>query len=137
MYIGSTEGNVYVLNIETMQIETSIPVGFGAGHTTFAPMRNIAIVTNHKDTFVSIIDTTTHTLIKNVTVSEAQINGEILQSHTSFIHPDMNHFYAFATDNGIFYELDLETLEVTRTLNTGGTPLQGVYLCDGQNCSSM
>jgi len=137
MYIGSTEGNLYVLNIDTMEVEKTIPVGFGAGHATFVPDRNLAIVTNHKDTFISIIDTTTHTLIKNVEVSGPQINGAILQSHTSFVHPDMNHFYAFATDNGIFYELDLETLEVTRTLNTGGTPLQGSFLCDGQNCSSM
>ena len=137
MYIGSTEGNLYVLNIDTMKVETSIPVGFGAGHTTFVPARNLAIVTNHKDTFISIIDTTTHTLLKNVEVSGPQINGAILQSHTSFVHPDMKHFYAFATDNGLFYELDLETLEITRTLETGGTPLQGVFLCDGQSCSGM
>ena len=137
MYIGSTEGNMYVLNIDTMEIETTVPVGLGAGHTTFVAERNIAIVTNHKDTFISIINTTDHTLIKNVEVSGEQINGAILQSHTSFVHPDMNHFYAFATDNGIFYELDLETLEVSRTLETGGTPLQGVFLCDGQSCSGM
>jgi len=137
MYIGSTEGNLYVLNIDTMEIETTIPVGFGAGHTTFVPLKDIAVITNHKDTFISIVDTVNHTLIKNVEVSDVQINGAILQSHTSFVHPDMNHFYAFATDNGIFYELDLNTLEVTRTLETGGTPLQGVFLCDGQSCSGM
>ena len=137
MYIGSTEGKLYVLDTETMTIVKTIDVGQGAGHTTFAPERNLAIITNHKDTFVSVIDTTTHSLIKNVTVSGAQKNGTILQSHTSLISPDMNYFYAFATDNGIFFELDLNTLEVTRTLETGGTPLQGVFLCDGQNCSDM
>lgn len=137
MYIGSTEGNLYVLNINTMKIETKVPVGLGAGHTSFIPERNIAIVTNHKDTFISIIDTTTHTLIKNVEVSGVQQNGAILQSHTSFVHPNMNSYYAFATDNGIFYQLNLETLEITNTLHTGGTPLQGVFLCDGQSCSGM
>lgn len=137
VYIGSTEGNMYVLNIRTMEIETIIPVGLGAGHTSFAPDREIAIVTNHKDSFVSIIDTNTHTLIKNVVVSGPQKNGAILQSHTSFVHPDMDFFYAFASDNGIFYELDLDTLEISRTLYTGGTPLQGVFLCDGQSCSGM
>ncbi|WDE00993.1 hypothetical protein [Thalassomonas actiniarum] len=137
MYIGSTEGNLYVLDTETMTIVKTIEVGLGAGHTTFAPDRNLAIVTNHKDTFVSVIDTTTHSLIKNVTVSGAQKNGTILQSHTSLVSPDMNYFYAFATDNGIFFELDLNTLEVSRTLETGGTPLQGVFLCDGQSCSGM
>ena len=94
-------------------------------------------MTNHKDTFVSIIDTVNYTLVKNVKVSGPQQHGEILQSHTSFLHPDMNYFYAFATDNGVFYELDLNDLEVKRTLETHGTPLQGVYLCDGQSCSGM
>jgi len=137
MYIGSTEGNTYVLNTKKMNIIKRIEVGLGAGHTTFVPERNIAIVTNHKDTYVSIIDTKSHTLIKNVTVSGPQINGAILQSHSSFVHPDMNFFYAFATDNGIFYELNLETLEVSRTVETGGTPLQGVYMCQGDGCENL
>jgi len=137
MYIGSTEGNVYVLNTDTMEIITKIAVGQGAGHTTFVAERNLAIVTNHKDTFVTIIDTNTHTAIKNITVSGAQINGAILQSHSSFVHPNMDFFYAFASDNGIFYELNLETLEVSRTVETGGTPLQGVFMCQGADCENL
>jgi len=134
IYIGSTEGNLYVLDTRKMEILGTIAVGKGAGHSTFVPERNLAIVTNHKDTFISIIDTEKHTLIKNVKVSEAQKNGTILQSHTSFVNPEFSHFYAYATDNGIFYEFDLETLEVSRTLHTGGTPLQGVFLCDDLRC---
>jgi DNA-binding beta-propeller fold protein YncE len=137
MYIGSTEGNMYVLNTDTMKIVKKIPVGLGAGHTTFVPDRNLAVVTNHKDTFITIVDTNTHTAIKNVTVSGAQMNDQILQSHSSFVHPNMNFFYAFATDNGIFYELDLETLEISRTVETGGTPLQGVFMCKGAECENL
>ena len=61
-------------------------------------------------------------------VSDASINGTILQSHTSFTDLEGNFFYAFASDNGKFYELDLNSLEVTRTLQTGGTPKQGCTL---------
>ncbi len=60
-----------------------------------------------------------------------------LQSHSSFVHPNMNFFYAFASDNGIFYELNLETLEVSRTVETGGTPLQGVFMCQGADCENL
>lgn len=137
LYVGSTEGNIYVINIEKMEVVTTIEAGLGAGHTTFVPERNIAVVTNHKDTFVTIIDTKNHKSIKNVTVSGESINDTILQSHSSFISPDMNFFYAFATDNGVFYELNLETLEVTRTLETGGTPLQGVFMCQGAECENL
>lgn len=136
IYVGSTEGHVYVINMKQMKIVKKIQAGLGAGHTTFIADRNLAVITNHKDTFVSIIDTVTHTNIKNVPVSGKSIYGEILQSHSSFVHPDKKHFYAFATDNGIFYELDLETLTVSRTLYTDGTPLQGVFMCKGAECEN-
>lgn len=137
IYVGSTEGNVYIINIKKMVVVRKIAAGLGAGHTTFVPERNIAIVTNHKDKFVTIIDTIRHQKIKDVVVSGDGINDEILQSHSSFVHPNMNFFYAFATDNGIFYELDLETLEVSRTLKTEGTPLQGVFMCQGAECENL
>ena len=134
IYVGSLEGHLYVVNMKKMAVVKRIDAGHGAGHTTFVPDRNLAIVTNHKDTFVTIIDTEKNEKIKNVTVSGSAINGEILQSHSSFVHPNMDYFYAFATDNGIFYELDLETLTVSRTVHTGGTPLQGVFMCQGEEC---
>ena len=134
IYVGSLEGHTYIINMRKMQVVKKIKTGYGAGHTTFVPDRNLAIVTNHKDTFVTIIDTLKNEKIKDVTVSGTIENGEILQSHSSFVHPNMNYFYAFATDNGIFYELDLETLTVSRTVDTGGTPLQGVFMCQGEEC---
>jgi len=137
MYVGSTEGNVYVINMQQMKVVKKIKAGSGAGHTTFIPERNLAVVTNHKDTFITIIDTTTHTKKTTVEVSGLSMNGEILQSHSSFVHPNMDFFYAFATDNGVFYELDLETLTVSRTLRTGGTPLQGVFMCQGADCENL
>ncbi len=137
MYVGSSEGNVYVINMLKMRMVKTIEAGLGAGHTTFVPERNIAIVTNHRDTFLTIVDTEKHQKITNITVSGESIHGEILQSHSSFVHPNMDFFYAFATDNGIFYELDLEKLEVTRELDTGGTPLQGVFMCDGEGCGDL
>ena len=137
MYVGSTEGNVYVINMLQMKVVKTVKAGAGAGHTTFVPQRDLAVVTNHKDTFVTVIDTTTHTRKANVEVSGPSINGEILQSHSSFVHPNMDFFYAFATDNGVFYELDLETLEVSRTVDTDGTPLQGVFMCQGAECENL
>ena len=137
MYVGSTEGNVYVVNMRQMEVIKSFKAGLGAGHTTFIPDRNLAVITNHKDTFITIVDTVGHRKMEDITVSGESENDQILQSHTSFVHPNMDFFYAFATDNGIFYELDLETLSVTRTLKTGGTPLQGVFMCQGEECENL
>ncbi|WP_143108609.1 YncE family protein [Bathymodiolus thermophilus thioautotrophic gill symbiont] len=127
IYVGSTQGYMYVIDKDNMNIISTIRTGLGSAHTNFIPKRNLAIVTNHKDTFVTIVNTKTHKKIKDVTVSPEQKNGQILQSHTSFVNAVQSYFYSFATDNGTFYELDLETLDISRTLYTGGTPRQGVF----------
>ncbi|MBL4765933.1 MAG: hypothetical protein JKX67_11785 [Colwellia sp.] len=128
IYMGSTEGHMFVINRKSMAIVSVIDTGLGSGHTRFIADKNMAVVTNHKDTFVTIIDTQTHTKITDVIVSPPQVNGQILQSHTSFVDPDGNNFYAFASDSGVFYELNLNSLIVTRTVETGGTPRQGVFI---------
>ncbi|OQX74581.1 MAG: hypothetical protein B6D59_01940 [Campylobacteraceae bacterium 4484_4] len=128
IYIGSAEGHTFVINYHTMAIEKIIPTGKGCGHTTFDPQKNLAIITNHKDRFVTIVDTLDHTKIVDINVSGPSQHGTILQSHTSFLSEDGRYFYAFATDNGIFYQLDLESFTITHTLYTGGTPKQGCIL---------
>lgn len=128
IYMGSTEGHMFVINRQEMEIVSVIDTGLGSGHTRFIADKNMAVVTNHKDTFVTIIDTDTHTKITDVIVSPPQENGQILQSHTSFVDPDGNNFYAFASDSGVFYELNLNSLTVTSTVETGGTPRQGVFI---------
>ncbi len=128
IYMGSAEGFMSIIHTEDMMVVRRISTGFGCGHTTFVPQRNLAIVTNHHDTFITIIDTATQAKITDITVSGASINGTILQSHTSFIDLSGNFFYAFAADNGKFYEVDLNSMEVSRTLQTGGTPKQGCTL---------
>jgi hypothetical protein len=128
IYIGTDEGHCFVIDQDNMTVVKVIETGKGHGHTQFVPKRNIAITTNHKDTYISIIDSNTHTKITDITVSGEQQNNEKLQSHTYYLSPDNRYYYAFASDNGIFYELDLEELKITNTLKTGGTPIQGVFI---------
>ncbi len=128
IYVGSDEGHCFVINSRNMEVVKVIETGKGHGHTTFVPQKNIAITTNHKDTYVSIIDTNTHNKMTDITVSGEQQNNQKLQSHTSYVSQDGRYYYAFASDNGIFYELDIEELKVTKTLETGGTPIQGVFI---------
>jgi len=128
IYVGKSDGYCYVINRHTMGVVSIIETGLGHGHTRFIPERNLAVTTNHSDTYVSILDTTSHTLITNITVSEPQQNGQKLQSHTNYVSEDGRYYYAFASDAGRFFELDLETLTITRTLQTGGTPIQGTFI---------
>lgn len=124
IYMGSKEGRLNVIDRNTMQVEKVISAGKGAGHTTLIPSRHLALITNHSDTFVTAVDTRTHTKIKDITVSGPQIAGTALQSHTSRVGPDGDYYYNFATDNGYYFRINLETLEMDDTYYTGGTPKQ-------------
>jgi DNA-binding beta-propeller fold protein YncE len=128
IYVGSSEGNLFVIDRETKSIVSTIETGLGTGHTRFVPARNLAIVTNHHATFVTVVDTKSHSKIKDIVVSGPKINGEILQSHTNYVSPDGKFYYAFASDNGTFFELNLKKLKVGRTLYTGGVPVQGSFI---------
>ena len=128
IYAGSAEGHLFVVDSVDMVVETVIESGLGTGHTRFVPAKDLAIVTNHHDTFVTVVDIKNHRKIKDVTVSGPKTQGQILQSHTNFVSPDSMYYYAFASDNGIFFEFDLKNLEVSRTLETGGAPVQGSFI---------
>ena len=128
IYVGSAEGKLFVIDRRSKELVSTIETGLGTGHTRFVPSRMMAIVTNHHDTFVTVINTETHSKITDIEVSGSKINGEILQSHTNYVSPDNSFYYAFASDNGIFYEINLQSLSVSRTLNTGGVPVQGSFI---------
>jgi len=128
IYVGSTEGHMFVVNRYSMRVVRVINTGRGSGHTRFIPQRNLAVVTNHRDTFVTLINTRRHRKIKNIDVSPEEENGQILQSHTNHVTEDATAYYAFASDSGVFFEIDLDDRRVSRTLDTQGTPLQGVFL---------
>ena len=131
IYVGSTEGHTFVINKDTMRVVTMINTGAGSGHTTFAPMRNLAFVTNHNDTYMTVIDTTNHTWLKNIEVAESASPDYKSQSHTSGVSMDMKHFYSAASHDGVFFEIDMDTLEVSRRLYLGGNVLMGSFIWDG------
>ena len=131
IYIGSAEGHVFVVNKNTMNIVAMIGAGTGAGHTTFLPMRNQAIITNHNSTFVTVIDTNTHEFIRNVEVASSASSDYKSQAHTSGVSLDMKYFYSTASHDGVFYRIDLDSWEVSKTY-IGGNLLMGSYIWNGE-----
>ena len=125
IYIGDNSGKLYVINRENMEITATVAVGKGAGHTTFIPDKNIAVVTNHWDKFVSVIDMTTHQLIKNIEVAkDIPEQSAFLQAHTARVSPDKQYYYNFASDSGTFFRINLDELKLEGELYVGGTPRQ-------------
>ena len=114
IYVGSAEGHLFVINRKKMEVKKVIEVGLGAGHTTFLSMRNQAIITNHNDTFVSVIDTLNHEWVRNVEVADDASPDYKSQAHTSGVSLDMQYFYSAASHDGVFYRIDLETWTVTK-----------------------
>ena len=129
---GANVGYMHVINRDNMKIVSTIKTGFGSARTTFIPKRGLAIVTNTKDSFVTVIDTKTHKKIKDVDVTSRVTNkgeGKILQSVTTFVDSDQEYFYSSAAYfvnynghaegrpiNSIFYKLNLKDLEIHNKL---------------------
>jgi len=131
IYIGSAEGHVFVIDKSAMQIKAMVDAGAGAGHTTFLPMRNQAIITNHNATYMSVIDTQSHELVRTVEVAESASPDYKSQAHTSGVSLDMKYFYSAASHDGVFFRIDLDTWEVNKTY-IGGNILMGSFIWNGE-----
>lgn len=131
IYIGSAEGHLFVVNKDTMAIETMINTGPGSGHTTFAPMHDLAIVTNHNATYMTVIDTRTHQWLKDIEVADSASSDYKSQAHTSGVSLDMKYFYSAASHDGVFFRIDLDNLEVSDRLYLGGKVLMGSFIWNG------
>jgi DNA-binding beta-propeller fold protein YncE len=114
IYVGSAEGHLFVVNRKKMKVVKAIEVGMGAGHTTILSMRNQAIITNHNDTFVSVIDTVNHEKLWDIEVADSASSAYKSQAHTSGVSLDMQYFYSAASHDGVFYRIDLNTWVVDK-----------------------
>lgn len=117
---------VHVIDKQTMEVVKSIPAGEDAGHVVKITDRDMALVVNHDDTFMTAFKLSTLEKIKDfpVVFSNQPEYEQTLQSHTGRVSPDKKYYYNFATDAGTFFRVDLDTLTVDKTLYVGGTPKQ-------------
>ena len=127
LVIPTYDKKVYFINRTTMKVDKILPAGLGAGHIEFSKQENLAILTNHYDENVTIIDMSNLTVKANIDISTTHFNPttkRILQPHFGHVSKDGRYYYTFATQDGDFVEIDLRTLQVTRKLHVGGAPEQ-------------
>lgn len=125
LYVPTSNATVDIVDIETFEILKTIPAGKGAGHVTFIPERNLALINNHGDEFVTAVDMRDHSVIKHIPVTTDNPDvDDSLQAHTARVGKEGNYYYNFATDQGTYFRINLDTLELDGTVFTGGTPKQ-------------
>ena len=117
IYIGSAEGNVFVLDLQNLDLADTFKAGKGIGHFTF--YNDMLITTNHYDTFKSFHDAsdpTDHRFIKNLYFSDQIYDGITMQSHTTHI-VDNKLYFMFNTDHdSTLYKVDLDTISIDQTI---------------------
>jgi len=115
---------LFVIDIATLSITKEYNIGKGGGHVNFSTQLDLAVVTNHFDPNITIIDMSTDETWSVKVAHGTDDDGVFKQSHLNYISDDGLFFYLFATHDGTFVEVDLTTKEVSRTYFTDGTPEQ-------------
>ena len=137
IYVGSDEGTLFIIDYATapMQIQKTVQAGLGAGHTAqmeHGYMGDIAIVINHKDRFITVINTETDTKIADINVSTLSddIIGQVqTQSHPQYhFSEDGKYFYIFLTEEGALVKVDLDKKQVVDRLDLGGKIAMGSFI---------
>jgi len=134
IYVGSKEGTLYVVDYATspMQIVKRVQAGKGAGHTAELKSQNIAVVINHTDRFITLMNTLTNEKIADINVSnvpDEEIGIVQTQSHPEYyFSEDGRYFYLFLTQEGALVKVDLTAKQVAQRLEIGGKISMGSFV---------
>ncbi len=134
IYVGSDEGTLFVVDHTTspMSIVKTVQAGMGAGHTDETKHVNIAVVINHKDSFITLMNTVTHEKIADVEVSNLakdELGTAQTQSHPQYhFSKDGRYFYMFLTEEGALVKVDLTTKKRVEYLAIGGKLAMGSFI---------
>ena len=121
-------GSIFVIDTKSMKVVKKIAAGKGAGHVAFSEQKGIAVVTNHLDDFLTLIDYKHHKFLQNVYLDFEHENiFNLSQSHMQYISKDGNYYYNFWSDGGVFFRLNLNDLSIDRAVYVGGIPIQGNF----------
>ena len=128
IYVGSDEGTLFVVDYTAnpMQIIKTLQAGKGAGHTDEMEQNNLAVVINHKDKFITLVNTKTHEKIADIVVSKLdKVGTEQTQSHPQYhFSKDRRYFYLFLTEEGALVLVD----KVVERLEIGGKLAMGTFV---------
>ncbi len=134
IYVGSDEGNLFIVDYSTspMRIIKTVKAGMGAGHTDEMKHNNIAVVINHKDSFITLMNTATNEKIADIEVSKLskdELGSVQTQSHPKYhFSRDGRYFYMFLTEEGAFVKVDLVAKKVVERLEIGGKLAMGSFI---------
>ncbi len=144
IYVPMAGGALSIIDVNRWKIVNNLDIGIasGPGHTCFSPKHNIALMTNHGQTYTRVIrniNSERPTISQYLPLGftrEGLINT--YQSHTCYIDEEEEFYYNFWTDGGVFYKMNLADIAantvngqrgmVTDSLATGGIPIQGSYI---------
>ena len=118
------DGIGYIIDLTTWTLTSRTWVlGNHCGHADFSNPLNYVVVTNHKGQNVDIIDLNDDS-IYHVKISDLPEGGSMLQSHANKVSRDGRYYYCWATQDGTYYEIDLVNKQISRSIHTGGKPVQ-------------
>jgi len=132
IYVGSTEGNVFVLDLAQLTLVDTFRSGKGVGHFTF--YNNILITTNHYDNFKSFYDAAdprSNKLIKELKFSDQIYPGINMQSHTTHIVDGKLYFMFNTGQSSTLYKLNLGSITIEDSLT-----LENAYCLMGSSSES-
>ncbi len=132
IYVGSDEGTLFIIDYTStpMRIVKTVQAGKGAGHTDEMEHNQIAVVINHKDKFITLMNTQNHTKIADIEVSNLNEVGTVqTQSHPQYhFSKDGRYFYLFLTEEGALVKVDLIDKKVVERLEIGGKLAMGSFV---------
>jgi len=123
-----SKGGIFVVDSKDMTIVKFIATGDGAAHVKFSKKRELGIVTNRNSNFVTVLNYINHSHVKDISLNFTHEGlTPVFQAHTGYVNKNGDYYYSMWVDGGVFFRINLETLELDKSVYVGGTPFSGSY----------
>lgn len=93
----------------------------GIGHAYNSPDGKHTVITNYTNNVISIVDTSTFTVVKDLTIGKGRMG------HIAFTQ-DGHYGYVSNNQDGILYKVDMRKMELVGPVHTNGTKGAGQVL---------
>jgi hypothetical protein len=131
LYAGTANGHLHIYALDGLTHLTRVKTGQGCGHVTLCD--ELAVVTNHTDTYMSVFNRGTGTPYKSgkIEVSDVLANNEKTQGHTAVWDEEHQRLYTTAAGSGRFLVIDPFKRKVMVSI-----AIDGAVLIQGASVSS-
>lgn len=110
---------VAIVDLKERKLIKTVESRYGAGHSNASPDGKYIFILNHFDNVISVLDTKTNTMIKNI---QLPLPSDSSIGHSGIFSKDGRYYYELCETEGKLLKINVENLTFSKEIKVGDWP---------------